>query len=99
MPEHALLITGLRPGVLTTRSTSGEEKKYYLRGGFADVGPKETVVLAEFALPLEDLTPALFADEMAQAQEAFDRAIGEEQRYSAQDRLERMQSLKTQLHV
>jgi len=93
LPEHALLIAQLRPGILTTKASGGADKQYFLRGGFADVGPAETVVLAEYAVPLEEFTNEMLADEIAQAQQAFDEASDDEARYSTQDRLERLRSL------
>lgn len=99
LPEHALLITQLRPGILTTYSASREEKKYYLRGGFADVGPQETIVLAEYALPLEEFTPEMMTEEIALAQQALDESSSHEARYFAQDRLERLHSLKVHLRL
>jgi F-type H+-transporting ATPase subunit epsilon len=99
LPNHALLIAQLRPGILTTRTTSGERKDYYLRGGFADVGPEETIVLAEFAVPLEELSAELLADELAQAQQTFDEAHDDASRFSAQDRLERLVSLRARLSL
>jgi F-type H+-transporting ATPase subunit epsilon len=99
LPNHALVITQLRPGILTTRTASGEQKEYYLRGGFADVGPEETVVLAEYAAPLQDLNAEILADEIAQAQLAFDDAHDDESRFATQDRLERLQSLKQRLGI
>jgi F-type H+-transporting ATPase subunit epsilon len=97
LPNHALLIAQIRPGILTTRSTTNVQKQYFLRGGFADVGPEETVVLAEYAVPLEDFTAEMLEDEIAQAQQAFDEAHDDASRFAAQDRLERVQSLKIRL--
>ncbi len=73
MPGRALIILKLRPGILTTKAKEGE-KQYFLRGGLADVGPEETVVLAEYAIPLSDLTKEILTDEIAQAQQALDEA-------------------------
>ncbi len=96
MPGRALMIMKLRPGILTTKSKEGE-KQYFLRGGFADVGPEETVVLAEYAIPLQDLTAEILTDEIAQAQQAFDEAPDDVRRISSWDRLERLQTLKDRL--
>jgi len=93
LPNHALLIAQLRPGILTTRETGGTEKQFFLRGGFADVGPGETVVIAEHAVPLEDFSTEMLTDEIAQAQQAFDEAHDDASRFATQDRLERLQSL------
>lgn len=96
MAEHALMVLKLRPGILTTKSKEGE-KQYFLRGGLADVGPKETVVLAEYAIPLSELTSQILVDEIAQAQQAFDEAADDVRRIASWDRLERLQTLKAQL--
>jgi F-type H+-transporting ATPase subunit epsilon len=96
MPGRALMVMKLRPGILTTRSKEGE-KQYFLRGGLADVGPESTVVLAEYAIPLEELTDEILTDEIAQAQQALDEAPEDGRRISAWDRLERLQTLKGRL--
>jgi F-type H+-transporting ATPase subunit epsilon len=96
MPGRALMIMKLRPGILTTRSKEGEQQ-YFLRGGFADVGPEQTVVLTEYAIPLAQLTGDILADEIAQAQQALDEAPEDGRRISAWDRLERLQTLRERL--
>lgn len=97
LPLRAPLIAQLRPGILTIPALNGQKSEYYLRGGFADVGPTETVVLAEYAVPLTEFTSALMTDEIAQAQTTYDDATTDEGRYYAQDRLERLQSLRDRL--
>ncbi len=96
MPGRALMIMKLRPGILTTRAKD-VEKQYFLRGGFADVGPEKTVVLAEYAIPLSELTGEILEDELSQAQQAFDEAPEDGRRISNWDRLERLQALKERL--
>ncbi len=96
MPGRALMIMKLRPGILTTRSKAGEEQ-YFLRGGFADVGPEQTVVLTEYAIPLAQLNGDILTDEIAQAQQALDEAPEDGRHISAWDRLERLQSLRERL--
>ncbi len=48
MPDHAPTITTLRPGILVTEGPEGE-KRYVVTGGFADITPEATSVLAERA--------------------------------------------------
>jgi F-type H+-transporting ATPase subunit epsilon len=93
LPNHALLVAQLRPGILTTKTTAGEQKQYFLRGGFADVGPGETVVIAEYAVPLEDFSSAMLQDEIALAEQAVEEARDDAARFAASDRLERLHSL------
>ncbi|SUZ30947.1 ATP synthase epsilon chain [Roseibaca ekhonensis] len=50
MPDHAPTITTLRPGVLVVEGENGEER-YVVTGGFAEISPEATTVLAERAYP------------------------------------------------
>ncbi|WP_425091776.1 F0F1 ATP synthase subunit epsilon [Tropicimonas sp. S265A] len=50
MADHAPTITTLRPGILRVNGPSGSEA-YAVTGGFAEIGPKGTTVLAERAYP------------------------------------------------
>lgn len=53
MPNHAPLITTLRPGVLTVETEKGTEQ-FVVTGGFAEIG-ESLSVLAERALPRADM--------------------------------------------
>ncbi len=48
MPDHAPTITTLRPGILVTEGAEGATR-YVVTGGFADITPEATSVLAERA--------------------------------------------------
>ena len=58
MPGHAPVITNLRPGILKVESSSGN-KDYVVTGGFAEIG-EGLSVLAERALPLDELSQDAF---------------------------------------
>lgn len=58
MEGHAPLITTLRPGVLRATSAEGT-KAYVVTGGFAEITATSCSVLAEQAVPLEEVTPAV----------------------------------------
>jgi F-type H+-transporting ATPase subunit epsilon len=51
MPQHAPTITTLRPGVLVVDGADGESR-YVVTGGFAEITPTATAVLAERAFPV-----------------------------------------------
>lgn len=51
MPNHAPVMTTLKPGVIRVRMAGGEEQSYVAFGGFADITPEGCTVLAESALP------------------------------------------------
>jgi F-type H+-transporting ATPase subunit epsilon len=50
MADHAPTITTLRPGILTVVGPSGTER-FAVTGGFAEISPEGTTVLAERAYP------------------------------------------------
>ncbi|WP_439521536.1 F0F1 ATP synthase subunit epsilon [Marivita sp.] len=58
MPNHAPLITTLRPGVLTVETEKGTEE-FVVTGGFAEMG-EGLSVLAERALPKADVDQATY---------------------------------------
>ena len=68
MPDHAPLITTLRPGILRAIG-SGGEKAFFVTGGFADVSGPSATVLAERALPVEEVTGEV-VEELISASEA-----------------------------
>jgi F-type H+-transporting ATPase subunit epsilon len=73
MPDHAPIITTLRPGLLTVVTASGTDE-YFVTGGFAEVSPESTSVLAERAYAKADVTQELIDDLVAQANLARDGA-------------------------
>jgi F-type H+-transporting ATPase subunit epsilon len=66
MPGHAPVITTLRPGVLRAISADGV-KAYMVTGGFAEITATGISVLAEQAVPLEEMTPAIMDQMVADA--------------------------------
>ena len=73
MDGHTPVITTLRPGVLTIEADGGEER-YAVTGGFAEIGPESTTVLAERSLPVDDVSQDTYSDWLADAQRARDEA-------------------------
>lgn len=58
MEGHAPTITTLRPGILRAQAADGV-KAYVVTGGFAEITAAGVSVLAERAIPVEEVTPAL----------------------------------------
>ncbi|NJS38401.1 MAG: F0F1 ATP synthase subunit epsilon [Rhodobacteraceae bacterium] len=69
MSGHTPTITSLRPGVLRVVGAEGT-KAYVVTGGFAEIGAAGVSVLAEQAVPLDELTPAKLDALVADACEA-----------------------------
>ena len=75
MPGHAPVITNLRPGILKVESPSGN-KDYVVTGGFAEMGDGLSV-LAERALPLDELSQDAF-DEILEEAKSMYKKVEEE---------------------
>lgn len=74
MEGHAPTITTLRPGILKAVSSEGT-KSYVVTGGFAEITASGVSVLAERAVSVEDMTPALLDQLIADASEATAVAV------------------------
>jgi F-type H+-transporting ATPase subunit epsilon len=55
MANHAPTMTTIKPGVVSVRPASGVKKDYVVFGGFADILPSGCTLLAEAAIPVEEL--------------------------------------------
>ena len=69
MEGHAATITSLRPGLLKVIGSDGE-KAFVVTGGFAEISATGVSILAEQAVPLDELTPAALDALVADACEA-----------------------------
>src|SRR5690606_33132110 len=69
---HAPVMTTLKTGFLVIVDTPGNGRRVLVRGGFADIGPSGLTVLAERALPAEELTQEVLDKEILHAQMLYD---------------------------
>ncbi len=82
LPQHAPLVSLLRPGVISLYSGGQVSRRLFVAGGFVEVGPQGCVVLAEGAEPLESLDRAAAEQALKNAEEdlADAKAPSEEER-------------------
>ena len=66
---HAPVMSTLKPGLLTIYADGAAPRFLFVRGGFAEASPDGLTVLAELALPLEELDAARLAQEIKDAEE------------------------------
>ena len=76
MANHAPVIATLRPGIVTVQG-AGADAKFVVTGGFAEVTPAGTTVLAERALPAGEVTQEVIDEFVASAVAARDNATPE----------------------
>ena len=89
MPDHAPVVTTLRPGILTVEM-DGNAQEYAVTGGFAQITAEGATVLADAAMPKADVTGDFLAGLVSEAQG------GEETDESAK-RVADLQALGTEL--
>lgn len=88
---HAPFVSTLKPGILTIKG-DGAPKKLFVRGGFAEANPHGLTVLAETAIPLEEIKADRLAQMIKDAQEDVEDARDETTR---QRRLAFLEALKS----
>jgi F-type H+-transporting ATPase subunit epsilon len=91
--DHAPVMTALRPGVVAIEAEGGKTSRFFVRGGFADVNPGGLIVLAETAMPAEDVSAAHLDSEIKNAEEDLADAA-DEKKPAAQEKLDRLRELK-----
>jgi F-type H+-transporting ATPase subunit epsilon len=55
LPQHSLFMSLLRPGVIEIYDGGAIKQRIFVGGGFAEVNERGCIVLAEEALPVEDI--------------------------------------------
>ncbi|AXI55943.1 ATP synthase epsilon chain (plasmid) [Pseudoseohaeicola sp. NH-UV-7] len=76
MPDHAPVITTLRPGVLSVNGPSGTTE-YLVTGGFAEISSEGASVLAEKAMEVSEVKAADIDALVAEATESAAGLSGE----------------------
>jgi F-type H+-transporting ATPase subunit epsilon len=95
LPQHAPVLSTLKPGVLTVTGLNGEASRIFVRGGLAEVNPAGLTVLAEEAIPLAELSPDALDRQLRDAEDDLADAKDELARLKAQEMLDHLRQLKT----
>jgi F-type H+-transporting ATPase subunit epsilon len=99
LPRHAPLLTALRPGLLEIAAGGGERKRYFVRGGFAEVSPAGLVVLAETAIDLVELDRSVLDQAVKDAEEDVSDAREDSARDRAKTKLEQLRQVQATLNL
>jgi F-type H+-transporting ATPase subunit epsilon len=81
---HAPLISTVRPGVLEVFQGSKAEQRFLVVGGFAEVTPERCTVLADEAVPFEEVTPEQLADRERAAERDLSDAATDAEKAAAE---------------
>ena len=96
--DHAPVMTSLRPGIVDIGEAGGKHTRLFVRGGFADVSPIGLILLAETAIPVDELSADRIGGEIKDAEEDLADAP-EESKQAAQEKLDRLRELKDSLKI
>lgn len=96
LPNHAPLMTTLAPGMVRIKN-GAEESRIFVRGGFAEISPSGLTVLAEEAMPAEELNAAAIAQHIKNAEEDVADADSDDKKLNAQQGLDRLKELQAAL--
>lgn len=94
---HAPFIAMLKPGILTIKA-EGAAKRYFVRGGFAEVNASGLTILAEEAKPVEEIDAAILAQHIKDAEEDVRDAVSDEVRQRAQRQLDDLKQVALALN-
>ena len=94
---HAPMMTTLKTGFLVITSTPGNGRRVLVRGGFADVNQTGLTVLAERALPAEELTQEILDKEILQAEMAYDATNDPAAEHAAESAIAQLREAKEAL--
>jgi F-type H+-transporting ATPase subunit epsilon len=93
LSDHAPVMSSMRPGGVGIDDAQGKHSRVFVRGGFADVSKHGLILLAETAIPFEDLSADALNQEIKDAEEDLADA-NDEQKAQAQEKLDRLRELK-----
>ena len=99
LADQAPAMTTLKPGIVTYAVAGGATKKLFVRAGFADIAPGGLTILAETAVPVEELSAATLDAEIRSASELAGAATEGEPSRLAGEMLAQLNELKAALKL
>ena len=94
LPQHAPVLSTLRPGIVTVAKDGGTSEKIFVRGGFAEVNAKGLTVLAETAIPMAELDASAMSAQIKTAEEEVAAAKDDEGKRKALENVEHLKGLQ-----
>jgi len=93
MAGHAPLVSTLRPGLIDV-NRDGQDLRFFIRGGFAEVNPEKIVVLAEEAIPMAEFDIAALDQRIKDVEEDLIAAKTDAERTRVSESLEDLRLIR-----
>lgn len=97
MRDHAPFMATMKPGVVEVIESGSRSRRLFVRGGFADVSPSGLTILAEQAIPVEEMNLAQIEAEIQYAEEDLADAKTDETRRLAAEKVSQLRETKAAL--
>jgi len=94
---HAPVISTLRPGVVEVQGGASGGMRIFVRGGFAEATPEKLIVLAEEAIPMDQIDANALDDRIKDAGEDVGLAKSDDERARAAEALDHLKQLRAAL--
>ncbi len=95
LPGHAPMISTVRPGVISIYEGGTARTRIFVAGGFAEVTPERCTVLAETAVPLDEIDRGQLAVRIATLSQELAHASTDEERAGVQAQFETAEAMLT----
>ena len=97
--DHAPFMSVLKPGIVEVDESQTKKQRLFVRGGFADVSAGGLTILAEQAIPVEDLNAAKLDAQIADAEEDLGDATSDEGKRLAAEKLAQLREVRAVLSL
>ena len=94
MAHHAPVMTTIKPGIVTVRTEGGENQRFVVLGGFADILPDTCTLLAESATRVEDIDHEDLKQRIRNTQEDLQDAKSDAERARLSEHLANLETLQ-----
>ncbi len=99
LKDHAPIMSGMKPGIVEIDGGSATKRRLFVRGGFADVSPKGLTILAEQAIPVDELTAVQLDADIQNADEEIAATRDDEIRRRATEKRDQLRELRAVLKL
>jgi len=99
LKDHAPLMAMLKPGIVTVEANASSKTRLFVRAGFADVSSGGLTILAERAIPVEELDAAKIDADIKDAEEDVNDAETDRAQRLAREKLDQLREVKAALRI
>jgi F-type H+-transporting ATPase subunit epsilon len=94
LPDHAPVISALRPGVVDATLGDSRNVRVFVKSGFAEIDADRVVILADRASNVEAMDPATIAKELETAEADLAAAVTDADKLAAASAVEQLRALQ-----